>query len=140
MTNPDQIYTSYIKTTPEKLWAAITNPEFTKQYWGGHVNVSDWKKGAKWEHQDTNNTFVRIAGEVLEYTPYTRLVLTWASPNDTKDVSTVTFQLEEIKGVVRLDVTHGNFNADSTMAGNVSKGWPLVLASLKTFLETGKPL
>jgi len=140
MTKPDQIYTSYIKTTPEKLWAAITNPEFTRQYWGGHANVSEWKKGATWEHQDTSNKLVRVAGVVLEYTPYTRLALSWASPSDTGDVSTVTFELEEIKDVVRLDVTHGNFTADSTMAGNVSKGWPLVLSSLKSFLETGTPM
>lgn len=140
MTKPDQIYTTYIKTTPEKLWAAITTPEFTRQYWGGHANISEWKKGAKWEHHDTNNKFVRIAGEVLECTPPKRLALSWAAPNDTGDVSTVTFDIQAIKNVVRLDVTHGNFTPDSVMAGNVSKGWPLVLSSLKSFLESGKPL
>ena len=61
MSNTEHVYTTYIKTTPEKLWTAITNPEFTRQYWGGHVNVSDWKKGSGWEHHSTNdNNLMRV--------------------------------------------------------------------------------
>jgi len=115
MTNPDLVYTTYIKTTPEKLWAAITNPEFTRQYWGGHANISDWKKGSKWQHEDAgNNNTVHISGKVLENTPSKRLVLSWASPGDEADVSTVTFEIEPIENLVRLNVIHGSFKQGST--------------------------
>ena len=141
MNNPDFIYTTYIKTTPEKVWAAITNPEFTRQYWGGHVNISDWKNGSKWQHEDTsNNNAVRISGKVLENTPPKRLVLSWASPSNEANVSTVTFEIEPLDDLVRLNIIHGDFKQDSTMAANVSKGWPLVLSSLKSYLESGKAL
>jgi len=135
------VYTSYMKTTPEKLWAAITNPEFARQYWGGHVNMSDWKKGSKWQHEDTNNNNnVRIAGKVVECTPPKHLVLTWASPGNEAEISTVTFVIEPVEDMVKLEVTHAELKAGSDMAQGVSKGWPLVLSSLKTYLETGKAL
>jgi len=140
MTNPDFIYTTYIKTTPEKLWAAITNREFTRQYWG-YDNVSDWKKGSKWHSftNDAKRTAV-IAGEVLESMPPKRLVLTWANPGNAADVSRVTFEIEPIGNMVRLNVIHGNFKKDSDMASRVAMGWPRVLCSLKSFLETGEAL
>ena len=137
MNNPDQIYTSFIKSTPEKVWEAITNPEFTRQYWGGNANVSEWKKGARWTHE---GTAVHHDGTVLECVPPKLLVLSWANPGDTADVSRVTFEIEAVQDVVRLTVTHGGFTADSAMAGRVSKGWPLVLSSMKSFLETGEAI
>jgi uncharacterized protein YndB with AHSA1/START domain len=133
------VYTSFIQTTPEKLWAAITNPEFSRQYWGGHANVSDWTVGASWQHEDTNDgNAVRIAGKVLEYDPPKRLVISWYSPNDEADISKVTFIIDPYDGAVRLDVIHDDFKVDSKMAEHVSNGWPLVLSSMKTYLETGK--
>ena len=140
MTN-DFIYTTYIKSTPEKLWNAIINPEFTRQYWGGNANVSDWKPGSKWEHVagDGQNS-VRVIGKVVESVPPQRLVLTWADPAQEADVSRVTFQIESVGDEVRLDVIHGEFNPGSEMIGKVSGGWPRVLSSLKSFLETGKAL
>jgi uncharacterized protein YndB with AHSA1/START domain len=141
MTNPDFIYTTYIKTTPEKLWNAIINPEFARQYWGGHVNVSDWKKGSKWQHEDTNNNnSVRVAGKVLESVPSKRLFLSWADPADATDTSRVTIEIESIGDMVRLNVIHGDFKPGSVMAGKVAKGWPLVLSSMKSYLETGKAM
>ncbi len=135
------IYVFYIRTTPERLWEALTNPEFTRQYWGGNANISDWKKGAKWQHVDRDeNKNVYVVGEVLESLPPKRLVLTWADPDDTADSSRVTFEIEPIEDMVRLNVTHGDFKTGSVMAGKVSGGWPRVLSSLKSFLETGKAL
>jgi uncharacterized protein YndB with AHSA1/START domain len=139
MSNQDQVYTSYIKTTPQKLWDAITNPEFARQYWGGNANFSDWKKGSKWSHEDAAKK-VYCEGEVLESQPPKRLVISWADPGDTVDVSRVTFEIEPVSDLVRLIVTHSGFKAGSTMPGRVSNGWPLVLSSMKSFLETGKPI
>jgi len=143
MTNarPDFVYTTYIKTTPEKLWGAITNPEFSRQYWGGHENVSDWKKGSDWKHADSKKGGdVRIIGKVLESNPPKRLVLTWADPSDTADESRVTFEIDNAGDMVRLNVIHGSFKPGSIMADKVVLGWPLVLSSLKSFLETGKAI
>lgn len=139
MNKPEQIYVSFIRTTPEKAWAAITNPEFSRQYWGGHANRSDWKPGSTWQHEDTNDgNAPRICGKVLESNPPKLLVLSWFSPLNEADISTVTFEIEAVQGLVRLTVTHGGFAADSQMAGHVANGWPLVLSSLKTYLETGE--
>ena len=140
MSNSDFVYTTYIKTTPEKLWSAITNPEFARQYWGGNGNFSDWKKGSKWQHVGATGKDVYCEGEVLECTPPKRLVISWADPGDTKDVSRVSFDIEPVQGLIRLVVTHGGFIAGSEMRGKISCGWPLVLSSMKSYLETGTPI
>jgi uncharacterized protein YndB with AHSA1/START domain len=139
MTKPDFIYTTYIKSTPEKIWEAITTPEFTRQYWGGLDNVSDWKKGSKWEHIARDEADpVYITGRVLEIDRPKRLVLTWADPDDLADESRVTFEIEQLEDMVRLTVVHGDFKPGSAMAPKVEAGWPRVLSSLKSFLETGR--
>jgi len=140
MSNSDFVYTTYIKTTPEKLWKAITTPEFARQYWGGNENISDWKKGSKWKHVDSNGSNVRIVGEVSESNPFSRLVLTWADPTNLTDDSRVTFEIDTAGDLVRLNVVHGNFKPGSIMATKVVMGWPLVLSSMKSFLETGKAI
>ena len=141
MSKTELVYTTYIKTTPEKLWNAITNPEFAKQYWGGMVNVSDWKVGSKWEHHDTTaNNQVRLVGEVIESNPFESLVLTWCAPDDLENVSTVSYRIVPVEGAVRLDVVHSDLEIGSGMHGGVSNGWPLVLSNLKTFLEDGEPI
>jgi uncharacterized protein YndB with AHSA1/START domain len=141
MTKPELIYTTYIRTTPEKLWAAITNPEFARQYWGGNENVSDWKPGSKWEHvSGDGERAVWVTGKVVESAPPKRLVLTWAEPDKEEDVSRVTFEIEALEDTVRLNVIHGDFKSGSDMPDKVSSGWPRVLSSLKSFLETGKAL
>jgi uncharacterized protein YndB with AHSA1/START domain len=139
MKNSKQVYTLFIRSTPKKTWDAISKPEFTRQYWGGMTNVSDWKKGSKWEHHNPDKE-VWVTGKVVESIPAKRLVLTWADPDDLKDKSRVTFEIEKFEGMVSLTVTHDKFVTDSTMAGKVAWGWPRVLSSLKTFLETGKGL
>ena len=121
MNKPELVYTTYIRTTPEKLWNAITNPEFARQYWGGNENVSDWKPGSKWVYVTGDDMHtVRVTGKVMESIPPKRLVLTWADPANEADVSRVTFQIEPIEGEVRLDVIHGDFKPGSDMVVKVS--------------------
>ena len=141
MQKPKLVYTTYIRTTPKKLWAAITKPEFTRQYWGGLANVSDWKKGSNWQMATADEKpEVYTTGKVLECNPPKRLVLSWVAPDNLKDQSRVTYEIEIIKDAVCLTVTHDQFKAGSTMPGRVNGGWPRVLSSLKSFLETGKGL
>lgn len=140
MTNTEFNYVTYIKSTPQKVWDAITNPEFTRQYWGEHTNVSDWKVGSPWQHVDTASGQIRVAGEVVECTPPSRLVFTWVSQADATDVSRVTFDIEETADMVCLTVRHDQLRSDTDMGKNISLGWPRVLSSLKSFLETGAPI
>jgi uncharacterized protein YndB with AHSA1/START domain len=131
------VYTTYIKTTPEKVWQAITTPEFTRQYWSNE-NISDWKQGSEWRHVDPKSKQAFVVGKVLESNPPTRLVTSWADPENPADESQVSYEITAVEDLVRLDVVHSKLSAD--MGGKVSKGWPLVLSSMKSFLETGKPI
>jgi uncharacterized protein YndB with AHSA1/START domain len=142
MNKAKQVYVTYIRSTREKVWDAITNPEVTRQYWG-HNNVSEWKPGATWEHRRVSNSSVDIAGKVIETSPPKRLVISWANPanlHDADKVSRVTFDLEDMVDLVRLTVTHDELEPDSDMLRGINRGWPLVLSSLKSLLETGKPI
>jgi uncharacterized protein YndB with AHSA1/START domain len=135
------VYVTFIRTTPKKLWDAITKPEFARQYWAGHENISDWKKGSKWQHvMKGKKDAVRIIGEVLECKPPKRLVLTWIDPDDPSEKSRVTFEIERLKDVVSLRVIHAGLTPRSGMEKGVSWGWPRVLSSMKSFLETGESL
>jgi uncharacterized protein YndB with AHSA1/START domain len=135
--NNEFTYTTYIKTTPEKVWQAITTPEFTRQYWANE-NISDWKQGSEWKHVDPQSKRTRIVGKVLESNPPKHLVTSWASPSNLTDESRVTYDIIVIGDLVRLDVVHTNLSTE--MSRGVSSGWPLVLSSMKSFLETGKPI
>ena len=111
------VYVTYIRTTPEKVFAAITQGELTRQYWM-HENVSDWKRGSAWKHVDAASGKVRLVGEVLESAPPRRLVISWAFPADaTKRAkqSRVAFDIEQMEDVVRLTVTHDDLEPGSEM-------------------------
>jgi uncharacterized protein YndB with AHSA1/START domain len=137
------VYVTYIATTPETLWKALTDPEVTTRYWQ-HVNVSVWQPGSRWEHRDSGVQGVAlIVGKVLESSPPKRLVLTWAFPADAEreeKQTRVTFEIEPFRGVVRLTVTHDRLEPGSDMLHGITDGWPKVLSSLKSFLESGQPL
>ena len=134
------MYVTYIRTTPEKVFKALTEPEVTRQYWG-HENVSDWKPGSPWKQQTADGSAtVRLVGEVVEHTPPQRLVITWAFPADAANKAKhtrVTFDVEPIEDMVRLTVTHDELEPGSEMEQGIMAGWPRVLSSLKSFLETG---
>ena len=145
MNKPSFVYVTYIRSTPEKVWDAITDRAVSGQYWGGgcHMNVSDWKVGSKWEHQRNDGSAeVDIIGTVIESNRPGRLVITWAAPSEARDpekTSRVVFEIESHKNdVVRLTVTHSELEPGSDMLRGISSGWPLVLSSLKSFLETGQ--
>jgi uncharacterized protein YndB with AHSA1/START domain len=144
MSKPKFVYVTYIQSTPEQVFNALTDPEMTRDYWVRHRNASDWKVGSRWEHQDYDTaSIVDIAGEVVERTPPTKLVITWAFPGDVGNAaktSRVTFLVEPSMGAVRLTVTHDELEPDSEMAKGVAAGWPMVLSSLKTLLESGAPM
>lgn len=137
------IYVTYILSTPEKVFEAITRPDVARRYWG-HENVSDWKPGSKWEHVRANDErTVELVGEVVESSPPARLVITWANASQAADpeaYSRVTFEIEPYEDMVRLTVSHDDLVVGSGMANGVSKGWPIVLSSLKSLLETGRGL
>ncbi len=143
MEKPEFIYVTYILTSPEKVWDALVDAEITRKYWQ-HVNVSDWKTGSRWEHRASNsNGVLRLVGKVVESTQPRRLVLTWAFPADEqreKKHTRVTFDIEPIGNVVRLTVTHDRLEPRSEMKKGITDGWPKVLSSLKSLLETSRPL
>jgi uncharacterized protein YndB with AHSA1/START domain len=137
------VYVTYIASTPQKVFEAITRPDIARRYWG-HENVSDWTPGAKWQHVRANEErTVELVGEVVEIAPPSHLVITWANASQADDPearSRVTFSIEEYEDMVRLTVSHDEWIAGSGMEAGISKGWPAVLSSLKSFLETGRGL
>ncbi|MDP3523757.1 MAG: SRPBCC family protein [Hoeflea sp.] len=137
------VYVTYIRSTPEKVFEAITRPDIARRYWG-HENVSDWNPGSQWQHIRANDDrTVELVGQVLEIAPPSRLVISWANASQASDpdaYSRVTFDIVEYDTMVRLTVSHDDLVKDSGMANGISKGWPAVLSSLKSFLETGTPI
>src|SRR5260370_22598640 len=119
MQTKELVETTLIRPPRKMVGRPNTNPEFARQYWAGLANVSDWKKGSKWEHTTKENE-VWITGKVVECIPAKRLVLTWADPDDLKDKSRVTFEIEKIENMVCLTVTHDQFKSGSKLAGQVS--------------------
>lgn len=136
------LYVTYIRAAQEKIFEALTRGEITRQYWGGFENLSDWKPGSSWRHQDGQKA-VRILGEVIEHAPPRRLVISWAWPADANNRARhtrVAFDLETVADMVKLTVTHDELEPGSDMERGITEGWPRVLSSLKSFLETGKAL
>ena len=139
---PTYVYVTYIQASAEQVWQALTDADLTARYWG-HANVSDWQVGSPWEHQRADGTgAVDAVGTVLEAEPPTRLTITFedsAEEERTNGPSVVRFVVEPHAGIVRLTVTHENLpNLD--MLNGISRGWPAVLANLKSLLETGDVL
>jgi uncharacterized protein YndB with AHSA1/START domain len=152
MSNPEFVYVSYIRTTAELLYRALTERAFMERYWGVVVE-SDWHTGSPitWERNGVRQTDPRQV--VLEADPPHRLAYTWhaitpewspALSDDRREraaaepLSHVTFTLEPQGQLVKLTVQHDHFQPDSVVAQMVSKGWPLVISCLKTLLETGE--
>jgi len=156
MDKPEFVYKTYIQSTPERLWQALTEPAFTERYWGTALE-SDWKVGSTitWHHHGV--TIADPAQVVLESEPHHRLAYSWHtftpewaaahgfSDEFLADVagerrSKVSFEIEPLGQMVKLTVVHSDFDPGSTVAKLVSEGWPRLLSDLKTLLETGDTL
>lgn len=142
MSKPQFVYVTYIAAPPEKVWEALTKPDISEKYWFGYRVQADGKAGdrmtafspaGKQAHDDP----------IIESDPPRRLVYGWQplyKEMAGERPSRVTFELEALKGQTRLTVTHDEFDEGSKIFGLISKGWPAVLSSLKSFLETGRGL
>ena len=134
------VYVTFIRTTPEKLWSAITTPDFMKQYWFGMHFETDWKKGSPWQLVFPDGR-VADGGEIVEFDPPRRLVLKWRNewkPEfKAEGYARCTMELEAVDGAVKLSITHVMDRADSKFIQAVSGGWPRILSNLKSLLETG---
>lgn len=141
MDTPTFVYVTYIESTPEKVWEALTDADLSAEYWG-HSNVSDWQVGSTWEHRRTadGTGTVDVVGTILESSPPSRLVNTWGLPDggSGEEPSRVTFEIEPYGGIVRLTVTHENLSDE--WWDDTTSGWAAVLSNLKSFLETGHVL
>ncbi|MCD9877718.1 ArsR/SmtB family transcription factor [Streptomyces guryensis] len=139
---PTFVYVTYIRSTPEKVWEALTDADLTAAYWG-HRNESDWRQGSRWEHVRTDGSGIAdVVGTVVESDHPTRLVTTWIDPeNEGQEdkYSRVTFDITPHEDIVRLTVTHEDLWDEGALS-DVSDGWPAVLSNLKSLLETGSPL
>jgi len=143
MGNDRFVYVTYIRTTPEKLWAALIQPEFTRQYWMGYVQESDWKPEASWQLTAPDGR-ITDSGKVVEIDPPRRLVLSGRNElmpeMRAEGYSRAMFELEKRGDTVKLTVTHEIDKSGSKFIKAVSGGWPIILASLKSLLETGESL
>jgi uncharacterized protein YndB with AHSA1/START domain len=140
MTRSQFVYVTYIRTTPEKLWAALTDPEQMKQYWFGNRCESQWTAGSAWKMVATDGT-VLDAGEIVEADPPKRLVIRWTNQFKpelkAEGPSRCTMELEPSGAAVKLTITHAIERDPSQFIAAVSGGWPKVLSNLKSLLETG---
>ncbi len=156
MPKPEFVYTTYIRTTPERLWQALTDSTFTRRYWGT-IFTTDWKAGSGMTWEYAGVVVADPEQVVLESEPCRRLAYTWQTitPEFAKAVgfsdeyfakvaserrSKVSFEIEPTGEVVKLTVVHEDFDPGSATLESVSGGWPIVLSSLKSLLETDEAL
>jgi len=143
MSKPSFVYVTYIATTIERLYQALTSAEFTERYMFGRRVESTWKVGAPVRYLGRDGK-LSDSGEVLEADPPRRLVFTWRVEFDDalrrEGYSKVTFELEPLGGEVKLTVVHDELREGSGVLKGISGGWPKALASLKSLLEAGRSL
>lgn len=133
------VYVTYIRTTPEKLWSALTDGEFIKQYWFGMNCESQWTVGSSWKMVSGGGQ-IFDSGEIVEAVPPRRLVIRWQHQNKpelkAEGESQCIMELEPSGTAVKLSITHTIEREDSKFIEAVSVGWPKVISNLKSLLET----
>ena len=136
-------YVTFIRTTPDALWAALTGADFMKQYWFGMHIETDWKVGSPWKLAYPDGRLAD-SGEVVECDPPRRLVLKWRNewnPEfNAEGYSHMTMELEPLDGAVKLSTTQVMDRNESKLIQAVGGGWPRILSNLKSLLETGSVL
>ena|SRR5579883_1060316 len=137
------VYVTYIRTTPERLWSALTtDTEFMKQYWFGVHCESNWTPGSSWKMVHSNGN-ISDDGEIVEADPYKRLVIRWRhqlKPElHAEGESLCTIELEPVAETVKLSITHTIDREHSKLIEAVSGGWPKIMANLKSLIEAGAP-
>lgn len=141
MTGSKFVYVTFIRTTPEKLWSALTTPEFIRQYWFDMTHETDWKVGSPWKMLFPDGRIADM-GEIAEFEPQRRLAIRWRNefrPElKAEGWSHCVMELEPADGAVKLTVTHTIELENSKFIEAVSGGWPSILSNLKSLLETGK--
>jgi uncharacterized protein YndB with AHSA1/START domain len=134
------VYVTYIRTTPERLWAALTGAEFAREYWRGAYPEAEWKVGGAWKLKFPDGRLAD-AGEIVACEPNKKLAIHWRNEfrPELKEEgwSLCTMDIEPVEGVVKLTVTHAIERANSKFIEAVSGGWPQILSNLKSLLETG---
>jgi uncharacterized protein YndB with AHSA1/START domain len=134
------VYVTFIRTTPDKLWSAVTGPDFMKQYWFGMHFETDWKLGSSWKLVYPDGRLAD-SGEIVEIDPPKRLALKWRNDWNpelkSEGYSHFTMELEPLDGAVKLSITHMMGHPESKFIQKVSGGWPRILSNLKSLLETG---
>lgn len=134
------VYVTYIRTTQEKLWSALTDEEFMKQYWFGMHCESQWTAGSSWKMVSADGR-IFDNGEIVESEPPKRLVIRWQhqiTPElKAEGESRCTMELESSGDAVKLSITHTIEREPSKLIAAVSGGWPKIIANLKSLLETG---
>ena len=137
------VYVIYIRTTTDRLWQALLDPTFTRQYWVDTWQDCTWTKGASWKLMLPDGR-VGDAGTILEIDPPRRLVISWRNEfipeMKAEGYSTATYLLEPTPTAVKLTVIHEINILNSKLIASVSSGWPMLLSSLKTLLETGESI
>jgi uncharacterized protein YndB with AHSA1/START domain len=135
------VYVTFIRTSTDELWTALTNPEFTKKYWFGVHQQTDWKAGSSWKLVFADGR-VADSGEIVEIDPPRRLVLRWRNefrPElKAEGYSRCVVEIEPAGEAVKLTITHSIDRQGSKLIEAVSGGWPRVLSNLKSLLETGR--
>jgi len=134
------VYVTYIRTTPEKLWSALTTTDFMTQYWFGMSIETDWRAGSTWKLQFPDGR-VADTGEIVAIDPPRRLVLKWRNEFKpelhAEGPARCTIELEPMTDAVKLTITHTMDRTGSKLIEAVSGGWPKIVANLKSLLETG---
>lgn len=160
MDKPSFVYTTFIRTTPERVWQGLTDPAFTERYWGVAFD-SDWESGSSVTLRQWGLRIADPDQVVLEAEPYRRLAYTWHTftpewqekaaelvgfPQEflrqvaAEPRSKVAFEIDDLGEFVKLTVIHDGFEPGSKVLETVSQGWPHILSNLKTLLETGDTL
>jgi uncharacterized protein YndB with AHSA1/START domain len=140
MSKPSYVYVTYIETSADKLWQALTDGDFTERFWFGHRIASDWKPGSPYRFTNKSEGRCTVEGSVITADPPRRLAYSWNNRKPEaagEGTSRVTFDLEPRGKVVKLTVTHNELGEDGKTLRDISGGWPMVLSNLKSLLETG---